>query len=215
MSEPELYEFSSPLTVVIDFKNPYAYLAVNPTCALIDELRIDAQWEPFNGPTLAHPERASASDDRATRHRWTRAQYRERELARYASVQGVKLGNIYRAPDSSTAGIGLIWVKRSAPEQLRAYLDLVFGRYWSETLDIEDAASIAALMDEIGVDSGGFERFHAGDAPGVYSKLQERLRAGGIFSAPTYVVDGDFFCGHQHLPMIRWLLSGRSGHPPI
>jgi 2-hydroxychromene-2-carboxylate isomerase len=41
--------------------------------------------------------------------------------------------------------------------------------------------------------------------------LQER----GLFQVPAYLVEEEVFYGRQHLPMIRWILAGRSGPIPI
>ncbi len=35
------------LTVYVDFKSHYAYLAVEPTRRLAQELHIDIDWQPF------------------------------------------------------------------------------------------------------------------------------------------------------------------------
>jgi 2-hydroxychromene-2-carboxylate isomerase len=35
------------LTVYIDFKSPYAYLAIEPTRRLAKELQIEVDWYPF------------------------------------------------------------------------------------------------------------------------------------------------------------------------
>jgi 2-hydroxychromene-2-carboxylate isomerase len=37
----------------------------------------------------------------------------------------------------------------------------------------------------------------------------------GWFQAPGFVVEDEVFYGRQHLPMIRWILEGRSGPVPI
>lgn len=41
------------------------------------------------------------------------------------------------------------------------------------------------------------------------------LREMGVFDVPAYLVEDDLFLGRQHLPMIRWLLTGRRGPAPI
>jgi 2-hydroxychromene-2-carboxylate isomerase len=38
---------SQELTVYIDFKSPYAYLAIEPTRRLAQELDIGVDWRPF------------------------------------------------------------------------------------------------------------------------------------------------------------------------
>ena len=36
-----------------------------------------------------------------------------------------------------------------------------------------------------------------------------------MFGIPTYLVEGQMFMGRQHLPMIRWLLTGQEGPGPL
>jgi 2-hydroxychromene-2-carboxylate isomerase len=31
---------------------------------------------------------------------------------------------------------------------------------------------------------------------------------------PTYIIEGEMFFGREHLPRIRWMLTGRAGEPP-
>ncbi|MDE0055437.1 MAG: 2-hydroxychromene-2-carboxylate isomerase, partial [Gammaproteobacteria bacterium] len=91
---------------------------------------------------------------------------------------------------------------------LRDYVDRAFRQYWEEGLDIEDADAISRLLSAAGV--GEFD-------PDVdhFRALQERLALAGVFDTPAYLVDGDIFLGRAHLPMIRWILTGRAGPPPI
>ena len=37
----------------------------------------------------------------------------------------------------------------------------------------------------------------------------------GLARAPTTLIDAEVFVGRQHLPMIRWILAGQDGPPPI
>lgn len=215
MSEQRPYEFTAPLTVCVDFKNPHAYLAKDPTYALADELGIDVDWLPLVAAPLTPPKPAEPGTDRGARHRRFRYLYMERDLRRYAKVRGLELRNLYRAPDSSLAAVGLLWVKAHSPDALRSYLDTVFERYWREELDIESPVALSKLLDEIGVESADFAQCvsHAGRAE--QQSLQADLAAAGIFSVPSYIVGNEIFLGRQHLPMIRWLLTGKSGPAPI
>ena len=38
---------SAPLIVYLDYKSPYAYLAIAPTYALAEALGIEIDWRPF------------------------------------------------------------------------------------------------------------------------------------------------------------------------
>ena len=204
MVEP--YASTRPLAVALDIKDPHSYLAKDPTYALADELGLDIDWLPF----VSRPSRRPASDgeDRGSRHRRFRAAYVERSIARYASVRGITIRNSYRAPDSSLAGMGMLAARAHSERALRNYLDRAFRHYWEDDLDIEDADTISGLLSAAGVVDfdPDVARFEA---------LQESLALAGVFETPTYLVDGDFFHGRAHLPMIRWILSNRAGSPPI
>ena len=197
---------NKPLTVVLDIKDPHSYLAKDPTCALVDEMGVDVDWLPFvSRPLRRHSARG---EDRGSRHRHFRAAYIERAIACYAGARGITIRDIYRAPDSSLAGMGMLAAKAHSEGALRTYLDLAFRRYWENDLDIEDPDSVSGLLSAAGVSVFDF------DAVG-FSALQESLDLAGVLETPAYLVDGEVFLGRAHLPMIRWILGGRAGPPPI
>jgi 2-hydroxychromene-2-carboxylate isomerase len=94
-------------------------------------------------------------------------------------------------------------------------MDLIFERYWNESLDIENVRAIARTLDEAGVDAAAFEGFATTEGRAALASAQEYLLESGIQNAPAYLLGDEVFIGRQHLPMIRWLLSGRRGAPPI
>lgn len=201
--------------VCVDFKNPKSYLALRPTFALEDELGMTFDWWPVQVSPMSRPQPEQPNEDRGTRHRRIRALYYERDLRRYATVYGLELGDLYRNPDVAVASIGLLWVKQQAPRSLRAYLNAVFERYWHERLQLDDANAIDALLQEIGVDTRRFREHAQGEGRTNYDTLVVGLRGAGIFDVPAYVVEREIFFGRQHLPMVRWLLTGKRGEPPI
>jgi len=198
------------LSVVIDFKSPQAYLATGPTCALADEIGIAIDWQPL----IVTPSKTSAApssgDDRGARHRRFRADYLDREIARYAADRGLSIGGRQRRTDSTLAAIGLLWVQRQGPSFARAYVERVFERYWQDALDIEDERSIRAVLTEIEAPISGFEAFVKGDGSAALARIQSELRDKGVFEVPTYLLNEDTFLGRQHLPLLRSLLSARS-----
>jgi len=202
-------------TVCIDFKNPKAYLALAPTFALEDELGIAFDWLPLIVSPMSRPHAEQPNEDRGTRHRRIRAQYYERDMRRYASVYGIELADLYRNPDVSIASIALLWTKDRSPKALRAYLKTVFEQYWAVRFDIEDAAAIERIMRDVGVDTAGWANFVAGPGRASLEATTAMLRGAGLFDVPAYVVEDELFFGRQHLPMIRWMLTGRVGEPPI
>ena len=199
------------LPVAIDFKSPQAYLAIGPTCALADELGISIEWQPLIVAPSKTTAAASSADDRGARHRRFRADYLERDIARYAADRGLALRGLQRRTDSTLAAIGLLWAQRGGPSRARAYVERVFERYWRESLDIEDQRSIRAVLTEIEAPGPGFEAFVKGAGRAELERIQSELRDQRVFEVPTYLVKDDTFLGRQHLPLIRSMLSSKSG----
>ena len=208
---------TAPLTVVIDWRQPQSYLALAGIRELATALGIAIDWQPGCSRPLSPPSPESAHEDRGTRHRRHRARYVEHDLRRYAAAQGLALGDLYRSPDPSLAGIGLLWLKKRADENgehraVEDYVDSVFAGYWREALDIEDVAAVRDVLESVGAPAAAFDPEALREE---YDLLQLRLRAAGVIEAPAYLVGDDIFIGRAHVPMIRWLLTGRTGPPPI
>jgi 2-hydroxychromene-2-carboxylate isomerase len=201
----------SQLRVVIDFKSPQAYLATAPTCAMADELGITIEWQPLVVTPSKIPAAPAAGDDRGARHRRFRADYLERDIARYAADRGLAIGDLDRRKDSTLAAIGLLWAQRQGPAIARAYVERVFQRYWQEELDIEDERSLRAILTEIEAPVSGFESFVQGDGRTQLARIQSELRDLGVFEVPTYLLNDDIFLGRQHLPLVRSRLSAGVG----
>lgn len=200
----------SALPVAIDFKSPYACLAIGPTCALAEELGLDIEWRPFLTAAWKKYPPPSPGEDRGTRHRRFRAEYIERDLMRYAADRGLAIRGLYRQTDSTLAAIGLLWARRGPAPLAQAYVRRVFERYWREELDLEDERQIRALLAELDAPLFGFEEFVRGEGRTELERAQAELQNAGVFDVPTYIVNGDVFLGRQHLPLIRRLLSGRT-----
>lgn len=202
MSETEAYEFRAPLSIVIDFKSPNAYLALRPSFELVDSLGIDVEWIPFAAEPIKPYAPVAADAPRGARHRWIRAQYWAKDLERYAERQGLTLKEIHRAPDVLLPGMGLQWLKQNAPDRIRSYLTQCFQGWWSGTLEIESEDAVAALIE-----STEFVDYCRGQGRLEWEILQGQLLAAGIFEVPSYVVGNELYLGRQHLPMVRKLLQ--------
>jgi len=200
------------IAVCIDFKNPDSYLAFEPTRALEARLGIAFDWRPLVLPALHRPPPARPQDDRGTRHRRARAEYLARDLARYAQSRGLALGDVHRALDTRLASWGLLFLRRAAPERASAYCSRVLELIWQESRDPSDLSTIRDLVDAGGT---AFCEYLERDAAGELAENARELTEAGVWNVPAYLVDGDVFIGRQHLPMIEWLATGRTGEPPI
>jgi len=208
MSESDApFPFTAALSVCIDFTNPHAYLAIEPTRALEGRLGMVVDWLPVRVAPLARPTPACADDDRGTRHRRIRALYVEQDLARYAQARGITLGDIYRDDDTTRASIGLLWLRRHAPARAGAYVARIFDLVWQQSVDVTQPTVIDAALAAVGGQTAGFAAYAAATGGAELSELQRGLVVAGIFNVPAYVVAGEVFYGRQHLPLVEsWLV---------
>jgi 2-hydroxychromene-2-carboxylate isomerase len=143
-----------------------------------------------------------------------RAEYLAHDINRYAKVRGLTIRNIYRAPDSSRFDAGLLWLNRHCPQLVRAYLQTAFEGYWKETLDIQAPGAVLELIRGLGPETADYA-VDAARCADELAELRAALVAGGVFNVPSFVVDGQVFVGRAHVPMVRWLLTGRQGPAPV
>lgn len=210
----------APLIVYMDYKSPYAFLALEPTYQLEDDFGIEIDWRhltldigSFLGTAKADAKGRVLESNRS-KEQWSWVRYAYRDAKRTARHRGLVLKGPLKVWDSSLAGIGMQWAKAAGRECLKRYSRTVYDRFWRRELDIEDPAVIEALLDESGVATQGFGGYLEGEGRAEHDALQAQLLPAGVFGVPTYVVDGEPFFGREHLPLVRWHLSGRQGDAP-
>lgn len=203
----------SPLIVVVDFKQPQSYLALAPTLELAASCGVAIDWRPFVARPSARPSAPSPGDDRTARHLRFRALYFERDLRRYAEAAGLELGDVYRSPDSSVAGMGLLFAARALGRSgAGEYVARVFDGYWRGALDLEDVVALRGVLSALHADGAALEPDRLRED---FERSVSELYQAGVVTAPAYVLGGEVFIGRAHLPMVRWLLAGKDGPPPI
>ncbi len=210
----------SALIVYIDYKSPYAYLAKDATYAIEDQLAIPIDWRPLtlDIPSYLGSARLDANGRVATSDRtpqqWTAVKYAYKDARRYATLKGLTLRGTEKIWDSSLAHVGMLWAKAQGGPVLRRYTSRVYEGFWKRELDIENAAVVRAVLSEAGADMAGFDIWASGHGRAMHDAMQRAIFDAGIFGVPTYVVQRELFWGREHLPLVRWLLTGRPGSAP-
>jgi 2-hydroxychromene-2-carboxylate isomerase len=205
----------APVCVALDVRHPLAYLALRPAVALGRELGIEVDLLPIEGQTLRAPSAPGPHDDRGIRHKRYRAQMIAREIAVYAGAAGLVVREPYRDGSPRAAHLAWLWVRARGPGALPGFLDELFRRYWALELDAGDVAGVTDLLRALGLDPAGFAAWATHEGAGHAKRVAAALGEAGIEQAPAYLVGDEVFYGRQHLPMIRWILAGRSGPGPI
>jgi 2-hydroxychromene-2-carboxylate isomerase len=202
------------LTVYIDYKSPYAYLAKGPVYALAGELGVALDWLPYDldlgnfmGTARLDPATGQVIEENRTAHQWRRVRYSYMDCRRQARKQGLVIRGTQKIWNSRIALIGLLYAKAQGEAVLRGYQDQVFARFWKRELDIEDPAVVAAVLAEAGAKTAGFSGYLAGDGPAALDAVCRDAEAKGVFGVPSFVLDGELFWGSEHLPDIRAKLA--------
>ena len=202
---------SDLLTIYIDYKSPYAYLAIEPTCQLQKDFEIDIEWLPY---TLNIPdflgsakvdEQGRVLEEERTAHQWRRVRYSYMDARRYATLRGLTIRGPQKIWDSSLAGIGLLYAKFQG--KVEAYNGLVYERFWKREIDIESKAILTSILQEAEVNTEKFADFLVGKGRSLHDAIQTEAEKMGVFGVPTYILDGELYWGREHLPLIRTRLN--------
>ena len=210
----------APLIVYVDIKSPYAFVAIKPTLALEEELGLAFDWRPLTlnipsylGSAEKKKGKVVSSSGRSPRT-WNAIRYSYRDARRYAERQGYMLKGTEKIWDSSLASIGILWVRQAARERMAAYFEAIYPPFWRRELDIEDLAVVERCLEKAGVPIEGFAAFAAGEGRTQHDALQAQFHPHGIYGVPTYVLGDEILFGREHIPYLRWALTGRVGPAP-
>ena len=194
-----------------DYKSPYAYLAVAAADALARDFGAEIQWRPYILDIPAYLGAANVDDEgnvlseARNAHQWRRVKYSYMDVRRYANREGLTIRGPRKIFNSMTAGVGMLYAQ--AHGVFRPYHDLVFERFFKRELDIEDVASIGAILAEAGADVTSWDTYATGDGPDDVKRIQDEAEEMGVFGVPTFVLDGEIFWGREHLPVIEEMLK--------
>ena len=202
------------LTVYIDYKSPYAFLAKDLVYELAEAFPVRVGWLPYDLDLADFMGSARIDDqgrvieEQRSPHQWRRVRYSYMDCRRQARKRGLVLRATQKIWDSSIALCGLLYAKREGETVVQRFNDLVFERFWRRELDLEDAAVIASVLAEAGGGAAGFAAYMAADGPAELAATCRAAEAAGVFGVPSFILDGELFWGREHLPDIRAMLAG-------
>ena len=181
----------------VDFKSPYAYLAVAPTRLLERDFDVKLNWMPL---TLHIPNYLDAVDER-TAHNWRKVRYAYMDARRLANRVGLTVRGPQKIFDTRIASIALMYAKNKPG--FDRFVDLAFERFFKRELEIENENVIAALLAEAGIDASGFDAYLRGPGGVQHDSDRVRTEESGVFGVPTLVVQGEIFWGGDRIDLVR------------
>jgi len=209
-----------PLIVYLDIKSPYAFIANDPTWQMADELGIKIDWRPLTLDISSYlgsarlDEKGKVKESQRTAEQWTAVKYAYRDARRYAAVQGYTLRGTEKIWDTSLVHIGFWWAREQGADVLKRFLAVVYPAFWQRAFDAEDLTTVSTALAQSGADVGGFADYAEGPGRAFHDQSQAAIFEAGIFGVPGYIVEGEYFFGREHLPVVRWILKGRAGQQP-
>src|SRR5437588_12163420 len=205
------------VTVYIDYKSPYAYLAKGPADELARDFSVRLDWLPYrlDIPSFLGSARLDESgrvvEEQRNAHQWRRVKYSYMDCRRQARKAGLVIRGTQKIWNSQIASIGMLYAKRQGEAVLRRYHDITFERFWKRELDIEDPAVVTAVLAEAGADTAGFAAYRDGAGRAELVRICRDAEEKGVFGVPSFILDGELFWGGEHLPDIRDRLAA----PPV
>ncbi len=197
----------------IDYKSPYAYLAVEPACRLEAETGVVFDWLPYtlDIPAYLGDARVDADgrvlEQSRNAHQWRRVKYSYMDCRREANRRGLTIRGPKKIFNSSLASTGLLYAK--AHGAFRTHNDRVFEGFWKRELDIEDIAAITAVLAECGAPTDGFADYAAGPGCEELADIQQAAEAAGVFGVPSLLIDGsELYWGREHFDRVREVIAG-------
>lgn len=209
-----------PVIVYLDLKSPYAYLSIVPTRRLERELAMEFDWRPFvlDIPSYLGSARLGTDGEVVQSQRsaaqWAGVKYAYADCRRYAKLQGATIRGTEKIWDTELAAVAMLWARSQGRDVLHAFLDAVFPPFWVRSFDAESEATVAAVFDSIGSSSTDFLTWAYAEGFLINADLQRSAFGEGVFGVPTYVFNGEIFFGREHLPRLRWHLTGEYGSAP-
>ncbi len=187
------------LRIYIDFKSPTAYLAMQPTLALLDALPdCRALWLPFDARQRAVPA-AKPNENRSESHFRVRAEARQATHLYYAEVQDVPM-SFAEEPGETTLALAAMMHCQPLP---LPFIAAAFQAYWRDQANLNDPAIVNTLLE---ASQSGPEDFNAGAMLEKLETVRAEAQELGVIDTPAYIVDGQLFIGREHLPWIGELL---------
>jgi len=210
----------SPAIVYLDFKSPYAYLAIEPTRALERELGVQFDWRPFvlDIPSYLGSARldkiGKVVEQNRSDEQWAGVKYAYYDCRRYASLLNLTIRGTEKIWDTNLVATAMLWTKNYGYDVQQQFIDLVFRPFWKRELDLESIEVIKNLLDLVAADGNAFSEWAQTEGQQINAQLQSSAFAAGIFGVPSYVVGSELYFGREHLPRIRWQLNGQVGAAP-
>jgi 2-hydroxychromene-2-carboxylate isomerase len=187
-----------------DFGSPASYLAWTQIATIEQETGTTAQYRPM---LLGGVFQATGNHSPATIP--AKGKYTFDDFDRFARRYGVPLKRNPHFPiNTLTLMRGAVGLQLREPARFAAYGDAVFRAIWVDAQNLNDAATVGAVLHKAGFDPQSLL------AMTQDAEVKEKLKAvtqeaidRGIFGAPTFFVGTQMFWGQDRIDFVKEALK--------
>ena len=205
---------NNSIDIYIDFKSPYAYLAVEPSILFSQENKLNINWLPY---VLEIPDYLGSAkvDDHGNvlesnrnDHQWRRVKYSYMDCRRYANIRNITVRGPQKIWNTRLISIALLWTKINNDDQTESFINYVFLNFWKRELDIENIDVVINILKKIGINYNEFEEWSIDYGKKELDLVINKAHINGVFGVPSYVIKNELFWGREQLSMIKARLNG-------
>lgn len=167
-----------PAIVYLDFKSPYAYLAVEPTRELERELGVQFDWRPFvlDIPSYLGSARLDKTGNVAEQSRsneqWSGVKYAYYDCRRYANLRHLTIRGTEKIWDTNLAATAMLWARNFGYDTQQQFIDLIYQPFWKRELDVESSVVIQHLLDQVGANGTAFNEWARSEGAAINAQFQ-------------------------------------------
>ncbi len=202
------------IDIYIDFKSPYAYLAVEPSIVFSKENKLNINWLPY---VLEIPDflgsakvddNGSILESNRNDHQWRRVKYSYMDCRRYANTRNITVRGPQKIWNTELISIALLWTKINNHELTELFINYVFKNFWKRELDLEKVSVIIEAFKKIGINYSEFKQWSISEGKKELEIITNTAHQNGVFGVPSYLIKNELFWGREKLPMIKARLTG-------
>ena len=202
------------IDIYIDFKSPYAYLAIDPSITFAKQNKLEINWLPcileipdFLGSAKVDDQRNIIESNRNP-HQWRRVKYSYMDCRRYANIRDITIRGPQKIWNTRLISLALIWTKNNNYELTKLFIKYVFEKFWKRELDLEDYNVIISVLKNIGINTNSFKEWSINEGKKELEIITNTAHKNGVFGVPSYLIKNELFWGREQLPMIKARLTG-------
>jgi 2-hydroxychromene-2-carboxylate isomerase len=183
-----------------DVGSPAAYLAWTQLPQIAQQAGASIAYKPFLLGGVFQ-----ATGNRSPMEVPAKGRYMQGDLERFARRYGVPFRHNPHFPiNTLTLMRGALGLQMREPQKMQPYVDAVFRAIWVDAENMNDPATVAAVLQRAGFDAQRLLALAAD--PEVKDKLKSETQqavARGVFGAPTFFVGDAMYWGQDRLDFVK------------